>query len=99
MIEYYCTLMVKDRAKTKCDKYASFQIHWLQIIQAMVSYGECRATDEGQVDDESLTKEDLAIADELHYCRLLTDYQKKMTSYYCSSKQLPDKYFTTNSPE
>ena len=62
--EYYCVLLVKDRAKTKCDKYVAFQIHWLQRIRAIVSYGECCATDEGQVEDhEGLTKEELAIAD------------------------------------
>jgi hypothetical protein len=62
--EYYCVLLVKDRAKTKCDKYAAFQIHWLEKIQAIVNYGESRATEEGQVEDhEGLTKEELAIAD------------------------------------
>ena len=29
------------------------------------SYGECRATDEGQVDDKTFTKEELAIADDV----------------------------------
>ena len=63
--EYYCFLLVKDRAKIKCDKYAAFQIHWLERIQAIVSYGECHATDEGQVDHEGFTKEELAIADDM----------------------------------
>ena len=65
--EYYCDLLVTDRAKTKCDKYAAFQIHWLQRIRAMVSHGELCATNEGQVlDDEGqLTQEELAIADNI----------------------------------
>ena len=57
--EYYCILLVKDRAKTKCDKHAAFQIHWLQRTQAIVSFREYCATEEGQ--DGELTKE-LAIA-------------------------------------
>ena len=57
--EYYCILLVKDRAKTKCDKYAASQINWLQRIQAVVSFGEHFSTEEGQEDGE-LTKEELA---------------------------------------
>ena len=53
--------LVKNRGKTKCDKYAAFQIHWLLRIQGIVSYREY-TTEEGQENDE-LMKGELAIAD------------------------------------
>ena len=35
--KYYCTLLIQKRSTTKCDKYATFQIHWLQEFLQVIS--------------------------------------------------------------
>ena len=63
--KYYCILLVQERSTTKCDKYATFQIHWLQSIKAIVTYGENLALNCGQIEDEEMTKDELMLAEDV----------------------------------
>ena len=60
--KYYCILVVQERSTTK---YAAFQIHWLQSIKAIVTYGENLALNSGQIEDEQMTKDELMLAEDV----------------------------------
>ena len=63
--KYYCILLVQERSRTNCDKYAAFQIHWLQSIKAIVTYGENLALNSGQIENDEMTKDELVLAEDV----------------------------------
>ena len=66
LCQLYKAYLVKYKAKKKIDKYAAFQIGWLQSIRCIVERGEELATSFGQGDDtEGMTREEMKLAEEV----------------------------------
>ena len=55
-------------AKTKIDKFAAFQVGWLQSIRGIVEKGEELATSYEETDDpEDMTEEENKLTEEVSY--------------------------------
>ena len=66
LCQLYKAYLVKYNAMTKIDKYAAFQIGWLQSIRCIVERGEELATSCEQSDDpEDMMQEEIKLAAEV----------------------------------
>ena len=68
LCQLYKSYLIKYKAKTKIDKFAAFQVGWLQSVRGIVEKGEELATSYEEVDDpEDMTEEESKLAEEVSY--------------------------------
>lgn len=68
LCQLYKSCLIKYKAKTKIDKFAAFQVGWLQSIRGIVEKGEELATSCEETDDpEDMTEEERKLAEEVSY--------------------------------
>ena len=71
LCQLYKTYLIKYKAKTNIDKFATFQVGWLQSICGIVEKGEELATSCEESDDpEDMTDEEIKLAEEVCYFAL-----------------------------
>ena len=68
LCQLYRSYLIKYKAKKKVDRFAAFQVGWLQSICGIVEKGEELGTCCEEIDDpEDLTEEESKLAEEVSY--------------------------------
>ena len=67
LCQLYKSYLIKYKAKTKIDKFAAFQVGWLQSVRGIVERGELATCCEESDDPEDMAEEESKLAEEVSY--------------------------------